>query len=180
MITRAAMAVLALMLVAPGVSAEPLYEVGHVAADDVLNVRRGPSVDFDILMGLPPAQGGLRKLVCVLVKPDPHGAAPAKMPEWCMIADHGGVLGWVNARFLVPGAAVEAERLRLVAGYRSYDDACRLVGESEAVVDLLDHTADLVGCPVGHDGITELQQEMGAQWLGELDGYVLLSVPQGG
>ena len=158
--------------------ADPVYKVGHVAAADVLNVRQGPSVDFDILMGLPPDYRGVQKLVCVLVKPNPHGAAPSRMPEWCMIADQGGALGWVNARFLVADTAPPV-RLRLVAGYRSYDDACRLVGESEEVVDYLDHTADLVACPEGHPGVIELQQEMGAQPVAELDGYVLLSIPQG-
>ncbi|MDA7428577.1 SH3 domain-containing protein [Primorskyibacter aestuariivivens] len=158
--------------------ADLVYKVGHVAADDVLNVRQGPSVDFDILMGLPPGYRGVQKLVCVLVKPDPHGAAPSQMPEWCMIADHGGMLGWVNARYLVVDTAPPA-RLRLVAGYRSYDDACQLVGESEAVADYLDHSADLVACPKEHPGIVELQQEMGAQPVTELDGYVLLSIPRG-
>lgn len=172
--------ILALVVGLTGIAghADPVYRVGHVAADDVLNVRQGPSVDFDILTGLPPAHGGLRKLVCVLVKPDPHRAAPPQMPEWCMIADHRGTLGWVNARFLVVDTAPPM-RLRLVAGYRSYEDACQLVGESEAVADYLDHSADLVACPRGHPGIVELQQETGAQPVAELDGYVLLSIPGG-
>lgn len=179
MLLRPVLLALSVCLAGAAALAEPAYKVGHVAADDVLNVRQGPSVDFDIRMGLPPAHGGLRKLVCVLVKPDPHGAAPADMPEWCMIADHGGTLGWVNARYLVKDSAPPAEALRLVAGYRSYDDACRLVGETEAVVTYLDHTADLVACPEGHAGSVELQQEMGAQPVTELDGYVLLSIPSG-
>lgn len=159
--------------------ADPLYKVGHVAADDVLNVRQGPSVAFDILTDLPPGHRGVRKQVCVLVKPDPHGPAASGLPEWCLIADHRGALGWVNARYLVADSAASSTTLRLVAGYRSYDDACRLVGESDDVAAFLDHLSDLVACPEGHPGIVELQLEMGARHVADIDTYVLLSVPQG-
>lgn len=169
---------LAVLLTGP-ILADPRFEVAHVAADDVLNVREGPSVAFEIVQGLPPGYGGLAKDVCVLVKPNAHGPMPAKMPEWCLISEGHQRLGWVNARFLAPDASSDPseQRLRLMSGYRSYDDACRLVGETQAVADYLDHLTDLVACPIGDPGVEALIVEMGAQEVARIDGYVVLTVP---
>lgn len=67
-----------------------LYKVVDVAADDVLNVRRGPSVDFAIVGALPPTATGIEM------------TGPAQQVDasvWAPISA-AGVQGWVNAKFL--------------------------------------------------------------------------------
>ncbi|MGY3438918.1 MULTISPECIES: hypothetical protein [unclassified Marinovum] len=173
----------ALALTAPAL-AEPWYKVGNVATNDTLNVRSGPSVAFPVLSKLAPSEGGLEKRVCVLVKPDPDGPAPAKMPEWCLIARSGTVLGWSHARYLVEdepvaGGATPTVSLVFLAGYRSYNDTCQLVGDSAAMAPMQDAGADIVACPVSDAGIDALIHEVGARRLGVIDGYMLLAVPLG-
>jgi hypothetical protein len=73
----------------------------------------------------------------------------------------------------------ETGALRLMGGYRATDDVCRRVGETAATVDFLDHTADLVGCPVGVAEAASFAADMGARPLTVIDGYQLYTVPRG-
>ena len=65
-----------------------------------------------------------------------------------------------------------------MGGYRGHDDPCRRFGESAATADWLDDAADLVGCPVGDAGIADLEDRLKARIIGELPGWVMLSVPR--
>lgn len=163
-----------LMLAGPAM-ADP-FRVTGVAADDFLNVRAGPSTRFEVVAQLPNGSGGLSKEVCALVKPAPDAANRADLPEWCAISQGGAILGWVNARYLSPDAGAPAD-LPLMRGFRGDDDPCRLVGESAATVNYLDHTRWLVGCPAGSAGLAEILEEFGGDEVDRIGGYVLISVP---
>lgn len=58
-------------------------------------------------------------------------------------------------------------------GYRSADDTCRLAHESDITANYLDHTTDLVACPVGADVPATFQPVKTVQ------GFTLYSVPRG-
>lgn len=169
---------LALCLMLAGPALGDAWRVSGVSTDDRLNVRSGPSTRFDVVTDLPKGFGGLLREVCVLVKPAPDAANRADLPEWCAISQGGAIIGWVNARYLAPDPAVPDE-LRLMSGFRAYDDPCRIVGESAATVDYLDDTRWLVGCPVGSPGIAEVLGSYGGEEVDRIGGYVLLSVPRG-
>jgi Bacterial SH3 domain len=66
---------------------EPAFTVVNVARGDVLNVRKGPSVDFEVVGGLPPGSRG------VMVT----GACQLR---WCPV-EHPSARGWVNTTYLV-------------------------------------------------------------------------------
>lgn len=177
----AAMRVLGSLYLLAGLAAPAMagtWAVSGVAANDVLNVRSGPATRFDVVVGLPNAQGGLVKELCVLVKPTPDAPALAPLPEWCAVSQGGPIIGWVNARFLAPEGGVPDD-LRLMDGFRAYDDPCRIVGETAATVDFLDHTRWLVGCPTGSPAIADLLQEFGGDQVAVMGGYTLLSLPNG-
>lgn len=158
------------------VSAEQ-FKVWGVGADDHLNVRTGPSTRFDVVMGLPNAWGGLTKEVCVLVKPEPEAPKSADYPEWCLISDGGGPKGWVAARYLEHDEGPPADLL-LLQGFRANDDPCRIIGESAATVNFLDHTRWLIGCPSGSPAIGLVLDEFGGEIVSSIGGYDLLSVPK--
>lgn len=76
----------------PAKPAEPasfnvLFKVAGVRADDVLNVRQGPSADTPAVGNIPPTGHGVRLLGRCLL-------------EWCPIV-HGSVSGWVNSTYLI-------------------------------------------------------------------------------
>lgn len=74
-------------------------------------------------------------------------------------------------------AAVSAfpASLRVVGdGYPVSGAPCRRLGESEATVDWLDDSADLVGCPT-----KDSARELGGKLVGVIDGITLVSVPRG-
>lgn len=62
-------------------------------------------------------------------------------------------------------------------GYPASGDACRRLGESATVVDYLDHTGMLVGCPGDRSSApARALLDAGATVLGEVDGVTLLSI----
>jgi len=67
--------------------------------------------------------------------------------------------------------------LVLTHGWRSYDDPCRTVGETEETSDYLDHTTRLIACPVGDAGIEDIIHQMQGKLLTKLEGYQLISIP---
>jgi len=71
------------------------------------------------------------------------------------------------------------EPLPLLAGYRDPADQCVRVGENAYTNQFLDHTADLVGCPVGYEGTGVFVTETGGVLVGETQGYKLYSVSLG-
>jgi hypothetical protein len=109
----------------------PVYKVANVRSDDVLNVRSGPSSDFDIVGVLPPGTGGI-------------AITSACRSQWCPVR-HESASGWVNRTYLTPewapGAAPEDGALREPppdgAGSRDFRDAPRSC-LSPAVRTLLD------------------------------------------
>jgi hypothetical protein len=81
-----------------GPAPEPAFVVVNVARGDVLNVRKGPSADFDVVGGLPPGSRGVAVT----------GACQAR---WCPV-EHPSARGWVNRTYLAreepPGDATDA------------------------------------------------------------------------
>ncbi len=67
---------------------QPMFRVVNVRSDDVLNVRSGPSADFDIVGGLPPGSRGV-------------AITTACRASWCQVR-HGSTSGWVNTVYLAP------------------------------------------------------------------------------
>jgi len=77
-------------------SAEPLYVVANVEDDDVLNVRSGPSTDFDIVAELQPGSRGV-------------AITGACRSQWCPV-QHALTRGWVNRMYLADDQAMSATR----------------------------------------------------------------------
>lgn len=78
----------------PRRAAEPTYVVANVERDDVLNVRSGPSTEFDVIGGLPPGSRGV-------------SITGACQSGWCPV-QQGAASGWVNRTFLALDAPVLA------------------------------------------------------------------------
>jgi uncharacterized protein YgiM (DUF1202 family) len=76
--------------------AGPLYMVANVEDDDVLNVRSGPSTDFDIVAELQPGSRG------VAITGDCRS-------QWCPV-QHALARGWVNRMYLADDAAMSSTR----------------------------------------------------------------------
>jgi Bacterial SH3 domain/Peptidase M15 len=74
----------------PQRAAEPTYVVAHVERDDVLNVRSGPSTEFDVIGGLPPGSRGV-------------SITGACQSGWCPV-QQGAASGWVNRTYLALAA----------------------------------------------------------------------------
>jgi hypothetical protein len=73
-----------------------------------------------------------------------------------------------------PSAPVWPATLNVVGeGFPNPGDPCRVVGESAATVDFLDHTATLVGCLDAADAA-----RLGGRTVGMVDGVTLVSVPR--
>jgi Bacterial SH3 domain len=70
----------------PKRSADPTYKVANVERDDVLNVRSGPSTEFDVIAELAPDTRGVSII----------GACRA---DWCPVQHHAAS-GWVNRNYL--------------------------------------------------------------------------------
>jgi uncharacterized protein YcbK (DUF882 family) len=73
-------------LTAPKRTAAPVYMVANVERDDVLNVRRGPSTEFDVIGKLQPGSRG------VLITGECR-------KQWCPV-QQASANGWVNRRYL--------------------------------------------------------------------------------
>jgi hypothetical protein len=76
--------------VEPKSAPAPLFMVANVRSDDVLNVRSGPSADFDIVGELPPGSRGI-------------AITSECRSKWCPVRHHAAS-GWVNSAYLVPEA----------------------------------------------------------------------------
>lgn len=74
--------------------ASPTFMVANVRDDDVLNVRSGPSADFDIVGELAPGSRGI-------------AITSECRSRWCPV-QHDGATGWVNSVYLVPESPVTA------------------------------------------------------------------------
>ena len=72
----------------PKRAADPLFKVANVRSDDVLNIRSGPSADFDVVAELPPDTRGI-------------AVTSACRAKWCPVQHHAAS-GWVNSIYLVP------------------------------------------------------------------------------
>jgi hypothetical protein len=70
---------------------QPMFKVVNVRSNDVLNIRSGPSADFDIIGELPPDSGGI-------------AITSACRSRWCPV-QHGSTSGWVNSAYLSPEEA---------------------------------------------------------------------------
>lgn len=65
------------------------------------------------------------------------------------------------------------DSLRVIGdGYPKAGDSCRRLGETAAVVDFLDHTRTLVGCPTA-----AAARALDGTIVGRVDGITLVSVP---
>jgi hypothetical protein len=72
----------------PKDAAQPMFKVVNVRSDDVLNVRSGPSADFDVVGELPPGSRGI-------------AITNACRSRWCPV-QRGSTTGWVNSTYLAP------------------------------------------------------------------------------
>ncbi len=61
-------------------------------------------------------------------------------------------------------------------GYPYPDGPCRLLGEAYATSELLDDSADLLGCPV--DAMSDPRVAAAGRVVGEFEGVVLVSAPR--
>jgi hypothetical protein len=75
----------------PQPQSQPMFRVVNVRSDDVLNVRSGPSADFDVVGGLPPGSRGV-------------AIVSACRSAWCPVR-HRTASGWVNGAYLAPDEA---------------------------------------------------------------------------
>jgi Bacterial SH3 domain/Peptidase M15 len=80
----------------PPIETEPAYMVANVARDDVLNVRSGPSTEFEVVAELRPGSRGI-------------SITGACRSEWCPV-QHESTTGWVNRMFLANEEPVSASR----------------------------------------------------------------------
>jgi hypothetical protein len=78
----------------PKRAAQPLFTVANVRHDDVLNVRSGPSPDFDVVGELQPGSRGI-------------AVTSACRSKWCPVQHHA-TSGWVNSAYLAPEAPLTA------------------------------------------------------------------------
>ena len=67
--------------------------------------------------------------------------------------------------------------LPLLGPYREPADQCQMVGESALTGEYLDHTADLVACPAGYEGIPIFIMDVNAVQVADLGDWLLFSVP---
>ena len=74
--------------------ASPLYMVANVERDDVLNVRSGPSPDFDVIAELQPGSRGV-------------AITGACRSQWCPV-QHELTTGWVNRMYLANDSATSS------------------------------------------------------------------------
>jgi hypothetical protein len=81
----------------------PMFKVANVRSDDVLNVRSGPSADFDVVGELLPGSRGI-------------ALTSACHSKWCPV-EHRSTSGWVNSAYLAP-----EEPLLPVAPHNSLED----------------------------------------------------------
>lgn len=78
-----------------------------------------------------------------------------------------------------PGAAEATEpQLGFVRPYRSDDDPCRLVAESDFTLPFLSDAADLVACPRNGAAWQTLAADRAAQPVAQTSLYTLWSVPR--
>ena len=77
--------------------ADLTYVVANVERDDVLNVRSGPSTEFDVISELPPGSRGV-------------SITGACRSSWCPV-QHRAASGWVNRSYLALDAPVLAHAL---------------------------------------------------------------------
>ncbi len=92
------------------------WRVTGVAASDTLSVRAGPAVSYPRLGRLAHNARGLHTIVCVPTLSmnaynslsAPERRAVDGMARWCLVAQGGREVGWVNARFLAEGGGEDA------------------------------------------------------------------------
>jgi hypothetical protein len=87
----------------PKRASQPMFKVANVRSDDVLNVRSGPSAEFDVVGELPPGGRGI-------------AVTSACRSNWCPV-QHRSTSGWVNSTYLAP-----EEPLLPVAPHNSLHD----------------------------------------------------------
>jgi len=83
------------------------------------------------------------------------------------------------APLIQPSAPTETTLPFFGTGYPAQGDPCRRLGESAETIDYLDHTADLVGCPVNLGTLDEFVLNTGAVEVFRQDGFVVYSIPTG-
>jgi len=73
-----------------------------------LNVRIGPGTEYPAIDALAPRERNLMLEICVPTRRLgwrtglPHAVRRqiTAMPTWCLVSQHGALIGWVNARYL--------------------------------------------------------------------------------
>lgn len=183
-------ALMGLAALTASAAADP-WEVTGVAEGDTLNLRSGPSTRFGVVGRLYPGTSGFFKEVCVLVKPRPDAPRSEARSEWCAISDGGGILGWVNARYLAPERPFAAPEPHYGEGwtekgmekrgldfFAAYPGApgCFLAGETDLTALYLEDHADLVACEPG--GMGHFQMSFWHDAMDRIEGYDLFSVPR--
>lgn len=98
----------ALIVVVDFAHAQTIWRVENVEEGFNLNVRKGPSTEFDVVAELPTGTEGVRNFGCI---PNLSPSEWNRLSErertlvesmrWCRI-EYNGVFGWVAARYIGP------------------------------------------------------------------------------
>ncbi len=91
----------------PNADGPDFWRVVNVLPDGFLNMRKGPSVKFNVIARIPHGTSGLENLGC---SPDfnatewadftPEESKLALRMRWCRVA-YQGANGWVHSKYLV-------------------------------------------------------------------------------
>ena len=82
-------------------------------------------------------------------------------------------LGACGAQYTPP----EDYGLASVRPYPNPDDVCQVIGETPLVVEYLDHTSLLIGCPIHEVGAMQDRQSEGAVPVRLVGRWLLFSIP---
>ena len=110
----------------PKRAAAPMFKVANVRSDDVLNVRSGPSADFDIVGALQPGSRGI-------------AITSGCRSQWCPV-QHRAASGWVHSAYLAPEEPMSPSSPHGPAGYAPEAPRACLTAPARVLLDRIEQT----------------------------------------